>query len=205
MKQLKLILFISFVIISAMPTQMMSDSLWAPGGTSLYTPGQRQINVGDIITVQISESTTAAQEASTRTSKESGIGTNILSLWDRIATLIGNDTDRRQFDFELSGEERYRGLGQTSRRSQVRAVITATVTEVLESGNVFILGEHHVKVNNEVQTIRISGIVRPQDISPRNTVFSYQLAKADVSIIGAGVVNQKQSPGLLTRVFGWLF
>ncbi len=184
---------------------MMSDSLWSSGGSSLYTPGQRQIHVGDIITVQISESTTAAQEASTRTSKESGIGTNILSLWDRIATLIGNDTDRRQFDFELSGEERYSGLGQTSRRSQVRAVITATVTEVLESGNVFILGEHHVKVNNEVQTIRISGIVRPQDISPRNTVFSYQLAKADVSIIGAGFVNQKQSPGLLTRVFGWLF
>ncbi len=204
MKQLKLILCISIALMVCGTTPIIPDSLWAPG-QSLYTPGQRQIQVGDIITVQISESTSAAQEASTRTSKQSGIAANFLSAWDRIASLLGNDTDRRQYDFELNGEENYRGLGQTSRRSQVRAVITAVVTEILDSGNIFILGEHHVKVNNEVQTIRISGIVRPQDISPRNTVFSYQLAKAEVSIIGAGVVNQKQSPGLLTRVFGWLF
>jgi flagellar L-ring protein precursor FlgH len=204
MKQLKLTLCISLCVITLFPSFLRADSLWAPG-QSLYTPGQRQIQVGDIITVQIVETTSAAQEATTRTSKESGVAANILSAWDRIATLLGSDTDRKEFELGISGEENYRGTGQTTRRSQVRAVITAMVTEVLESGNIFILGEHRVKVNNELQTIRISGIVRPQDVSARNTVNSYQLAKAEVSIIGAGVVNQKQNPGVLTRVFGWLF
>ena len=83
--------------------------------------------------------------------------------------------------------------------------MTAMVTEVMETGNLFIVGEHEVKVNNEVETVRISGIIRPQDITGQNTVLSSQVAKVEVSVNGAGVVASKQSPGILTKMFNWLF
>lgn len=203
MKQLKLILFLISVLALA-PHGVVADSLWAPD-QSIYSPKQRKIKVGDVITVQISETTSAAQQATTQTNKQSGVSADFLQALSRITNLLGNQIDRENMQYDLAGGEDYRGSGQTSRRSNVRARVTATVTEILDTGNIYLVGEHNVKVNNEIQTVRISGIVRPQDVSPLNTVFSYQLAKAQVSIIGEGVVNQKQSPGLLTRMFGWLF
>ena len=84
-------------------------------------------------------------------------------------------------------------------------MITAVITEILEGGNVYVVGEHKVKVNNEVETIRVSGIIRPSDIGMGNTINSYQIAKAEVSVNGSGVVGSKQNPGVLTKMFNWLF
>lgn len=190
------------LVLSASP--LSSDSIWN-GQSTLYSIAQRQINVGDSITVQIIESTTAAQEAITKTSKASQLSTNLLSSWEQIANLLGNENSRKQFEFDLRGGDDYKGTGQTSRKSQIKATITAIVTQVLDSGNLYVIGEHKLKVNNEVQTIRIAGIIRPQDISPRNTIFSYQLANAEIVLNGAGDVAQKQSPGVLSRMFNWLF
>lgn len=200
----KLVIY-SFILVCLAPAGLYSDSLWSARQGSLYSPAQREIGVGDIITIQVSEATSAAQEATTRTSKESKVAADFLSAFDQVSTALGNNTNRSQLDNELVGEDEYRGTGQTSRRSQVRAVVTAIVTEVLDSGNLFVVGEHKVKVNNEVETIRVSGVIRPQDISARNTVFSYQLATAKVSVNGAGVVSQKQSPGIVTKMFNWFF
>ena len=133
------------------------------------------------------------------------MGTSIQNNWDQVANLLGNETIRKTFDFGFSGEDEYQGSGQTSRRSKVKAIVTSIVTEILDSGNLFIIGEHNVKVNNEIETIHVSGIVRPQDISAKNSVFSYQIAKAEVSVNGEGVVGAKQTPGMMTKMFNWLF
>lgn len=204
MKLFRLSYYISILLVFVfLPVSVCADSLWTEG--SLYSASSRVIKVGDIITIKISESTSAIQEATTRTSKTSALEADILNDFDRITTALGNQLDRRDTETELIGRDDYRGAGQTTRRSQVRAVITAVVTEILDSGNLYVVGEHRVKVNNEVETIRIAGIVRPRDISARNTVFSYQLARAEVSVNGAGVVGQKQSPGVLTKALNWLF
>ena len=194
----------SFLVLVLCASPLSSDSIWN-GQSTLYSIAQRQINVGDSITVQIIESTTAAQEATTKTSKASQLSTNLLSSWEQIANLLGNENNRKQFEFDLRGGDDYRGAGQTSRKSQIKATITAIVTQVLDTGNLYVIGEHKLKVNNEVQTIRIAGIIRPQDISPRNTIFSYQLANAEIALNGTGDVAQKQSSGVLSRMFNWLF
>lgn len=203
-KSLKSLLWTS-LLLAAMSVHIYPDSLWNNSRIPLYSPTPRQIRVGDAITIIISETTSAVQEATTRTSKESSIGADFLSGWDQVANLLGNETIRKTYEFELAGDDRYAGAGQTTRRSRVESTVTALVTEVLDTGNLFVVGEHKVKVNNEVETIRISGIVRPEDISPANTVLSNQIAKAEVSVNGAGVVGQKQTPGILTKMFNWLF
>lgn len=184
---------------------MMADSLYDNAKTPFYGVSRRQIRVGDIITIYVSESTSAVQQASTRTERESSLGASIDSSWEQIGNLLGNQTLRQTKKYAIRGDDQYEGAGQTSRRSQVKAVVSSVVTEILNNGNVYVEGTHRVKVNDELETIRVAGIIRPQDISPKNSVMSYQIAKAEISVNGSGVVASKQSPGIMTKVFSWLF
>ena len=182
-----------------------ADSLFENAQTPFYGVSRRQIQIGDIITIYVSESTSAVQQASTRTERESRLGASIQADWEQIGNLLGNETLKQKRDYTLGGDDAYEGSGQTSRRSQVKAVVSSVVTDILKNGNLYVEGVHQVKVNDELETVRVSGIVRPQDISPKNSVFSYQIAKAEISVNGAGVVASKQSPGIMTKMFSWLF
>ncbi len=200
-KALLLTLFSLFIL----NTTHVADSLFQQRSTPLYGIERRQISEGDIITIYISESTSAAQQASTRTEKESSLAGSLEAGWEQISNLLGNETINQERLYRFGGEDQYEGSGQTSRRSNVRAVVSSIVTEISETGNLYVEGIHHVKVNNEVETIRVAGLIRPQDISPSNSVYSYQIAKAEISVNGVGVVASKQTPGLMTKVFNWLF
>jgi len=184
---------------------LYADSLWDTGKGNLYSAERRKPKVGDVVTIVVSEASSAQQEATTRTSKESGVGLDLESGWDQVANLLGSETIRKTYSGKLKGNDEFRGTGQTARKSTVRAMVTAVITEILENGNVYVVGEHKVKVNQEMETIRISGIIRPSDISAANTIDSYKIAKAEVSVNGSGVIGSKQSPGVLTKMFNWLF
>lgn len=203
-KVLKYLCLISSILVLSF-TSIFADSLWDNATSGYYESAKRRIRVGDIVTIYISESTSAVQQATTSTRKDSSINAGMENNWDQVANLLGNETIRKTFDFGLSGEDQYQGSGQTSRTSKVKAIVTSVVTEVLDSGNLFIVGEHRVKVNNEIETIRVSGVIRPQDISAKNSVYSYQIAKAEVSVNGEGVVGAKQTPGMMTKMLNWLF
>ena len=76
----------------------------------------------------------------------------------------------------------------------------------LKNGNLFVVGEHKVKVNQDIETIRISGIIRPEDITRKNSVFSWQIAKAEVSVSGSGgPIATKQNPGVVGKLVNWIF
>lgn len=201
-RQFALALLISGLLIGV---PLYADSLWDTGKGNLYSAERRKPKVGDVVTIVVSEASSAQQEATTRTSKESGVGLDLESGWDQVANLLGSETIRKTYSGKLKGNDEFRGTGQTARKSTVRAMVTAVITEILENGNVYVVGEHKVKVNQEMETIRISGIIRPSDISAANTIDSYKIAKAEVSVNGSGVIGSKQSPGVLTKMFNWLF
>lgn len=76
-----------------------------------------------------------------------------------------------------------------------------TVAEVLPNGNLVVRGEKWMTLNRGDEFIRISGIVRPDDISPNNTVVSTRLANAQISYSGTGTLADSQSMGWLARFF----
>jgi len=198
-------IFLLVLISLISPVDSFADSLFDNAKTPFYGVNRRLISVGDIITIYVSESTSAAQQASTSTERESRLGGSLQTNWEQIGNLLGNETLNQKREYGLNGDDKYEGSGQTSRRSQVKAVVSSVVTEILDNGNLFIEGIHKVKVNDELETIRVAGIIRPQDISPQNSVYSYQVAKAEISVHGTGVVAAKQSPGIMTKMFNWLF
>lgn len=176
-----------------------SDSIWNKDSASPYST-EKAYKVGDIINVIILESTQAQNRAGTKTDIRDDLGFKFSHTIARLAPIIGTSN-------QMVGQHsnKYRGLGQTSRMSSVQARIAAWVTTVLPNGNLIIKGKHKVQVNEEVQEIAILGSVRPKDISGSNTVYSYQVANAELLVKGSGVVAESESPGWITRILNWLF
>jgi len=176
-----------------------ADSIWNDNSASPYST-QKAYKVGDIINIIILESSSAKNLAGTKTDVRDDLGVKFTHTIQRLAPVIGtNNQAAGQFS------NKYAGSGQTTRGSNVQARISAWVTEILPNGNLAIKGQHKVEVNDEVQEIALAGIVRPKDISGANTIYSYQVANAALSVKGTGAVADSESPGWITRIFNWLF
>jgi flagellar L-ring protein precursor FlgH len=165
--------------------------------------------VGDLVTVNIVETSSASKNANTQTGRESSIDAGIGSLlgWEgklKYLTSAGNgnvgDAYSNSSMFKSSMTNNFNGSGTTSRNESMTAYITAKVMEVTPNGNLFIQGTREVRVNNETQHIILSGTIRPADISPDNTVLSSYIGDARIEYTGTGVLSDKQRGGWLTRI-----
>ena len=194
------ILTASFLLLFFASPLIYPDSLWKPGVSSSPYSNQKAYKVGDIVTVLIIESTSALQKAGTTTNVRDDLGINLSHTIERLYPTIQPST-------QVQGGARndYKGLGETTRSSNIKATISAKVVEVLQNGCLKIRGVHRVDVNENEQKIEITGIIRSKDVSMSNTVYSYQVADSNISVIGKGAVGEAESPGWLTRVLNWIF
>lgn len=199
MKTKRCPLLLAFLAISLLGSFSYADSIWNDQSASPYTT-EKAYKLGDIISIIISESTKAQNDAKTKTDVKDDLAMKLNHTLTQLAPVIGTN-----LQFDASWGNKYSGQGQTSRNNSVAARISAWVTDVLPNGNLSIIGKHKVTVNDEVQEITISGIVRPKDISGSNTIYSYQVANAEVLIKGTGTVAESESAGWLTRFLNWLF
>ncbi len=158
----------------------------------------RAMKVDDILTVQIVESAKAGSESSTNTKKENSFGVE-----------AGGGSGALGFlpSFGASGGNKvgYDGTGGTSREGKLVATVSARVIKVLDNGNLVIDGSKVVEINDEKEIIKISGIVRPQDVQKNNIVYSSSIADAQITYSGKGVAHTAQRPGFFARLFNWIF
>ena len=168
-------------------------SLWSDNAADMYKD-RPEYEIGDIITVVIQEDANAVQSANTSTSQESEIeaGSGI-GIFDFIKA------------FGLSFSDGGSANGQTERSGTLQADITTQISEVMSNGNLKILGLKKIKINGEEQIIKLSGIIRPEDITIDNTISSKKVAEARIEYEGKGIVADKQNPGLIERIFNFIF
>lgn len=195
-KRLFVVLFILFLSFSCVS---FCDSLWKETSSSPYTTA-KSFKPGDIVTVLIIESTSAVQKSGTDTNASDSLGASFTHTIERLKPSI--DTDN---SIAGNAQNKYKGLGATSRSSNVQAKIAAVVIKVLPNSNLLIEGEHKVEVNGEKQNITVSGMIRPKDVSLDNTIYSYQVANASVSVSGSGTVQDAGEPGWFIKTINWLF
>jgi flagellar L-ring protein precursor FlgH len=163
---------------------------------SLYSD-PRAHDVGDPLTVVISEATTAQSSANTKRSQDDSVsvnqGTGLLQRLFKSLTL------------SASNSRSANGAGQTTRSGTLVTTLAVVVKEVLPNGTLHIEGSRVIGINRETQRVTFSGIVRPEDIGPDNTIASNLVADVSVRYDGKGIVSDTQRPGLLTRIFRFLF
>jgi flagellar L-ring protein precursor FlgH len=196
---------ISKVPVQAGTIPATRGSIW-PGETSRNTFFQdlRARNIGDIVTIIISEKTSAVKEATTSTSRKSDTDIGITGVLGLPLNFGMENFLGRGNEFSPNVNSRYDagfdGSGKTERSGELSAVISARVVEVLANGNLVLEGKKDTVVNNELQYIIISGIVRPEDIKEDNTILSELISDARIEYSGRGVVSDEQNVGWLRRV-----
>lgn len=186
-------------------TPATQGSIW-PGENSRNALFQdlRAKNIGDVVTVQITEKTSAIKEASTSTSRQSNTDIGIQNFLG-----LPNNFGMRNFlnsgqpfspEVQATYDATFDGSGTTKRSGELNAVIATRVTEVMANGNLVLEGRKEILVNNEYQFIVLSGIARPEDIDERNIIPSILLSDARIEYSGKGVIADEQSPGWMRRI-----
>ena len=158
---------------------------------------RKAYRVGDILTVVLNESTNATKSATTSTSKEGSNTTGVTNLLGSKsllkATGIGNNNINSAHDFS--------GKGDSAQSNKITGTIAVTIHKVMSNGNLSIRGQKKLLLNQGVEYIKISGIVRPSDITSTNSVQSTQVANAKIIYSGKGAIADSNSMGILARFF----
>jgi len=151
---------------------------------------------GDAITVLIIEDTQADNGASTSEARNNELSAG-LSAGAAGANFKG--------ELGLNAGNSFKSSGKNSRKERIRSKLSARVIELEENGNLIISGTRTTKVNGETQTIKIKGVVRPVDVRPDNSVYSYNILDLTLYIEGDGNITKVQEPGLITKFLRFLF
>jgi flagellar L-ring protein precursor FlgH len=169
----------------------VAGGLYRGFGSSLINDN-RAFRVGDILTVVLNESTQSSKSAGTSFGKESSIGIGVPNVFGRTYDRVGASAQ---------GERDFSGSAKSSQQNTLLGSIAVTVHKVLPSGVLLVRGEKSLRLNQGDEFIRLSGLVRPDDINRFNQVSSQSIADARISYAGRGVLNDSNSAGWLTRFF----
>lgn len=167
------------------------ESLVDPGSYRALAADHRAYRVGDVITVLVLEATKAKSQAVTDASSDLSLRAGLDSPSTRYAADLG-----------IGGGNT--GGAQTTRVGELRTQISVQVTAVEPDGSMHVSGMQSMTVNGEHQKIRLNGLVRPEDVSADNTVWSNRLANAELELVGVGVVSESQRQSIFYRLFKWL-
>jgi len=103
-------------------------------------------------------------------------------------------------DFDLNNQRQFTGQGQSVQNNKLIGSLSVTVAKVLANGNLVVQGEKWVRINQANEFVQLSGIVRPRDIRPDNSLSSDRVANARISYGGVGQINNANTQGWLSKV-----
>lgn len=194
---MKITFLVLILVVTLLQTVVLADSsLWSDQA-NLYQDKvvlPRSFKVGDVVTIIIEEDADAIQMANINTGQDSSFsaspGTGILDFLKALG-----------FSYSDQGSAE----GQTEQSGKLEADITAVIRDILPGGNFYIAGTKKIRINNEEQKIIFSGMIRPDDITEDNTISSKKVADANIEYQSEGIISDKQEPGLLERLFNWIF
>jgi flagellar L-ring protein FlgH len=189
-------------------TQPGNGSLWHPELAANYAfIDVRAHFPGDLLTVVVSETSKGKKAATTDGSAESSIAASVEDFFGLPASAVkllpGGFNPSTIVTAETNRSNKQDAA--TTREGQLTANITVRVVETDATGNLRVQGDKIVTINSEDQHLVLTGIVRPEDIAPDNSVLSSRLADARISYYGYGSVGDKQGEPLAQRLFDWVW
>ncbi|MBF0339564.1 MAG: flagellar basal body L-ring protein FlgH [Magnetococcales bacterium] len=173
-------------------------SIWQTTDRNTLFLDNKARNIGDVVTVKISEKPSASMDATTELKRNN---TNTLGM-----TGVLNLTSPLKSKTDLSSatansQNDFKGEGKNLRKNDFTATVSCVVTQVLANGNLRIEGRRDITLNHENQFIILSGVIRPEDIGADNSVTSAQIADARIEFSGDGDIDDQQRPSWIGRFF----
>jgi len=186
-----------FALCLALPmTEAQADSIWAKRDKNMRALYADDVahQIGDILTIKITEDSKVDNKAKRDLKKET----------DRSSTFngdVGGFVDLGEFGLSAqTGNELKSKADYKDERSFVD-LITVVVVDVLPNRNLVVMGTRNRSIAGDIQTLEVSGIVRPSDIAFDNTVKSEQVADFRIVTKNSGVAAPYTRPGWLGKIF----
>ncbi len=178
------------------PPQQSTGGIYQSGYDMRLFEDHTARRVGDILTVQLNERTQSQKGANTQDSKSDNVSitSSILGLFG--LGLLGNS----DITADISTKNSFTGKGKADQSNQLNGAISVTVVELLPNGNLKIRGEKRITLNQGDEFVRLSGIVRPVDITPSNVIDSSKIADATFMYTGEGALADVNSQGWGGRI-----
>jgi len=177
-------------IASSVPT----GSIFSPSNADSWFGEKKTYQIGDVITVLLSESMNGSASATNEASRETSTDVLTAAQIARIGSpggLLLDSQNGTPIDTTVSSS----GSGATGQSASLTGTMTAQVLEVFPNGNLMIRGEKIVNFSTGSEVIQVKGIIRPQDVQPDNTVQSKRIASAQISYKGTGQnANASRTP-----------
>jgi flagellar L-ring protein precursor FlgH len=183
------------------PTPRTDGAIYQAGQQIELFADLKARRVGDILTIRLTETTSASKSATTKTAKTTAVNNTGPTVLGRTITASGVPI----FTTTLAGADSFDGEGSSTQANSLAGSLTVTVMEVQSNGNLVIQGDKNLKLNQGDEFVHVSGVVRPADIATDNTVTSDKVADAHISYSGKGVINSSNSMGWLARFFNSVF
>ncbi len=158
---------------------------------------RRPRNVGDTLTIVLQENVSASKSSSANASRNGSTGFGMSTVPRYLEGLFGN----ARANLDATGKNDFDGKGGAAANNTFNGTLTVTVNEVLANGNLRVIGEKQIEINQGTEFIRFSGVVNPRTISGANAVISTQVADARIEYVGNGYINEAQNMGWLQRFF----
>lgn len=188
--------------LAEIPITERLGSLYLESTSVSYFQDTKARRVGDIITILLTEQTNAKKSTSTKTDKSSDVAIDAPNLLGRTPNLkpmgIGTSANPLDMSMGLASSQVFDGGGDSSLSNALNGRLTVTVAEVLSNGYLLVRGEKKLTINQGDEYVKISGIIRPQDVLPDNTVQSTHVADARITYTGDGSIHDSSKPGALT-------
>jgi flagellar L-ring protein precursor FlgH len=167
--------------------------------------------VGDIITVQLIEQVDSEKKANSTWGKTSNATLANPTFLGNPIQINGGDglpygssvlsgNKNLNLSASISDSNSFSGTADAKQSNKISGTVTVTVAQILPNGNLFVKGERWINVNDGNEFIRISGIIRPKDIGPDNTVLSTRIADARIAYSGTGGFANSNKPGWLVQI-----
>lgn len=153
---------------------------------------RRAYRVGDMLTVVLDEETQSSKRANTKFAKDA-------SMTVDVPFIAGNSTD--MFDTNIAANRDFDGAAASSQGNKLEGAITVTVHKVLPNGALVIRGEKWIRLNQGDEFIRLTGVVRVDDVDRHNQVSSLRIGDARITYSGRGVLADSNAAGWLTQFF----
>lgn len=174
-----------------------NGSIFQTGRSVRLFEDTKAFRIGDLLSITLSESTNASKSAATNTTKDDEISLGAGTILGVTPTYKG----KQIFNNEMTTERGFTGSGDTNQSNSLQGEISVMVIDIMPNGNLMVRGEKIIGLNQGSEFLRISGIVRPQDVSSNNVLVSSKLGNARIYYGGGGTIAEANTRGWLSRFF----
>lgn len=167
------------------PPKTKKGSLYSRRGASLFAD-KKDLQIGDIILVKVQEDVSSKSQNKKETTREnsSSIGTNPFQIPTGASSGTTNRINRLNsavgIGLNVDNSTEFTGEAKSSATEDFETTISAIIEQTYQNGNYFVKGSKEILINGQKQIVKVSGVIRPYDITPENSVSSNQMANLKV-------------------------